>query len=102
MTPARQTVRCRSNRGQAGVLRYPSTCLLRATPLHVLLYRPQPWQICKIGKVPAYGSLPSGRDRAQPCDHADPPHRGPGIGQNPTIGQVNHFADGRYSTVTGR
>ena len=71
MTPASQTVRCRSNRGQAGVLRYPSTCLLRATPLHHLLYRPQPWQICRIGKVPAYGTLPPGPARSQMYDHSD-------------------------------
>jgi hypothetical protein len=102
MTPARQTVRCRSNRGQAGVLRYPSTCLLRATPLHVLLYRPQPWQICKIGKVPAYGSLPSGPARPPLCDHADPPHHLSGTGHKPTIRQQNYPEDGRYSTVTGR
>jgi hypothetical protein len=40
--------------GPAEVLRYPGTCLLSATPAPHLLYRPQLWQICRIGKVPAY------------------------------------------------
>jgi hypothetical protein len=41
----------------AKVLRYPGTCLLSATPAPHLLYRPNPWQICRISKVPAYGTL---------------------------------------------
>lgn len=45
--------------GQAGAERYPSTFLLRATPPPRLLYRPQPQQICQIGKVLAYGTLPA-------------------------------------------
>ena len=55
---AAQIIPGRSLVGPAGVLRYPSTSLLRATPAPHLLYRPQPRQICQTGKVPAYGTLP--------------------------------------------
>src|SRR5581483_6860997 len=52
-----QAIPGRSILGPAGVLRYPSTSLLRATPAPHLLYRPQPQQICQTGKVSAYGTL---------------------------------------------
>jgi hypothetical protein len=50
-------VRSQSMGRPAEVLRYPGTCLLSATPAPHLLYRPQPWQICRIRKVPAYRTL---------------------------------------------
>src|SRR5207237_10179416 len=56
--PAGQVILGWSIHGPAGVLRFPSTSLLRATPAPHLLYRPQPQQICQTGKVPAYGTLP--------------------------------------------
>src|SRR6266702_6259031 len=56
--PSGQVIQGRSFLGPAGVLRYPSTSLLRATPAPHLLYRPQPRQICQTGKVPAYRTLP--------------------------------------------
>src|ERR1700730_4813075 len=56
--PAGHVIQGRSILGPAGVLRYPSTSLLRATRLQPLLYSPQPQQICQIGKLPAYGTLP--------------------------------------------
>jgi hypothetical protein len=56
--PAEQVILGWSIHGPAGVLRFPSTSLLRATPAPHLLYRPQPRQICQTGKVPAYGTLP--------------------------------------------
>src|SRR5512146_2718764 len=56
--PVGQVIRSRSILGPAGVLRYPSTSLLRATPAPHLLYRPQLRQICQTGKVSAYGTLP--------------------------------------------
>ena len=55
---AGHAIQGRSILGPAGVLRYPSTSLLRATPAPHLLYSPQPQQICQTGKVPAYGTLP--------------------------------------------
>ena len=54
----KQVVKGRSILGPAGVLRYPSTSLLRATPAPNLLYRRQLRQICQTGKVSAYGTLP--------------------------------------------
>lgn len=50
-------VRSQSMGRPAKVLRYSGTCLLSATPAPHLLYRPQPWQICRIRKVPAYQTL---------------------------------------------
>jgi hypothetical protein len=52
-------VQGRSILGPAGILRYPSTFLLRATPAPHLLYRPQQRQICQTGNLPAYGTLPA-------------------------------------------
>jgi len=57
--PAGRVIRGWSILGPAGVLRYPSTSLLRATPAPHLLYRRPPRQICRIGKVPAYRTLPA-------------------------------------------
>jgi hypothetical protein len=55
---ARLVIQGRSILGPAGVLRYLSTSLLRATPAPHLLYRRQLRQICQTGKVSAYGTLP--------------------------------------------
>jgi hypothetical protein len=58
---AGQVIQGRSILGPAGVLRYLSTSLLRATPAPHLLYRRQLWQICQTGKVSAYRTLPPAR-----------------------------------------
>jgi hypothetical protein len=58
----------------AKVLRYPGTCLLSATPAPHLLYRPNPWQICRISKVPAYGTLLRTLGRAPIPGHLPSPH----------------------------
>ena len=42
----------------------PALASFALPPLLHLLYRPQPRQICKIGKVPAYGTLPSVSSRS--------------------------------------
>jgi hypothetical protein len=76
-TPVMPVVQSRSMARPAGLLRYPGTCLLSATPAPHLLYRPQPWQICRIGKVPAYGTLPRTRVRPPISGHLLPPRRPP-------------------------
>lgn len=58
----------------AEVLRYSGTCLLSATPAPHLLYRPQPWQICQIRKVPAYRSLLRIVRRTPISGHLPSPH----------------------------
>ena len=105
----------------AKVLRYPGTCLLRATPAPHLLYRPQPWQICRIRKVPAYGTLRRTRGQPPIPGHLPLPSHVAG-NWTPRHGQAlkgrsgcgladdgkrckNYLpliAAGRYSTVTGR
>jgi len=58
------------------VLRYRCTCLLSATPAPHLLYRPQPWQICRIRKVPAYRTLLRRLRRPPIPGHLPSPHHG--------------------------
>jgi hypothetical protein len=67
-------VRSQSMGRPAKVLRYSGTCLLSATPAPHLLYRPQPWQICRIRKVPAYRTLLRTQRRPPISRHLPSPH----------------------------
>ena len=84
---AGQVIQGRSIHGPAGLLRSPSTSLLRATRLQHLLYSPPPRQIWQTGKVPAYGTLPAVHRGRQISVYFQSSRWSGKIGHSPLYGQ---------------